>query len=324
MKMGTFIVLGLFAFSAHAKQILKLGHALPPTHPVHASLEKFAQLVKERTHGEIEVSLAHSGLLGNEREMIQKVQRGFLAFTKTSTSVMEGFVPEYGTLSLPYLFKDDAHRWKVLEGEIGQNFLKLGENKGFEGLAFLDAGTRSFYTKKGPVTKVSDMKGLKVRIQNSETMKKVAMSMGAFPTPLSFDELYTSIGAGVVDAAENNLPSFSDARHYEVAKFYNQNEHSATPDMLVASETVWKRLTPAQQVAVKSAAVDAALEQRAQWKAATDKALADLKTKGVQFVAVDKESFRVAVQKVYAEFKASTSASDRRIASLAESIQAVK
>jgi tripartite ATP-independent transporter DctP family solute receptor len=323
MKNIAIVLSCLFGVAAQAVT-LKLGHALPPTHPVHIALEKMAEIARTKSNGEIDISISHSSLMGNERELIQKVQRGFIAMTKTSTSLLESFVPDYGTFSLPYLFRNETHRWKVLDGAIGKNFLQLGNDKGLMGLAYLDAGTRSFYLRKGPIKKVEDLKGLKVRIQNSETMKRVMLSMGALPTPMGFEELYTGLGTGVVDAAENNIPSVFDARHYEVAKYYSVDEHSATPDVILISTQVWKRLSPTNQQILAEAASEAALLQRSSWKATVEKDIEIMKKAGLQVNSVDKASFANAVQSLYDEIKASKKPEEQRIALHVKSIQDTK
>lgn len=287
------------AFQAQATT-LKLAHALPTEHPVHKSLTWFAQHVKQEA--KIRVKVYPNGTLGNETNLLQMVQNGTIAFTKVSAAPLSTFAPDYNILSLPYLFKDKASYDKVLEGPIGNEILASSEKSGFIGLAFLDAGARSFYTDK-PIKEPIDLKGMKIRVQNSPISIDTMKALGATAVPLPYGELYSALQQGVVDGAENNIPSYYSSRHYEVKKFYSYDMHTMVPDVLVVSTAVWNKLTAEQQKAVRHVAKETVEQQKANWKAYVNKSLTDLKSQNVNFVNSDIPAFQKAVKPVYDKFK---------------------
>jgi tripartite ATP-independent transporter DctP family solute receptor len=198
-----------------AEVVLKLGHSLDVTHPVHKAMVYMAQKVAEKSNGRMKVEIFPNEQLGTEKECIEALQLGYMAITKTSTAVMEGFVPKMKIFGIPYLFRDSEHYWKVLNGPIGKELLLAGQSKGLRGLCYYDAGARSFYAKK-EIKSPADLTGLKVRVMKSIMSMDMVKAMGGSPTPIAWGELYTSLDQGVVDAAENNPPSFRTSRHYEV------------------------------------------------------------------------------------------------------------
>lgn len=198
--------------------VLKLAHGLDVTHPVHKGMMFLAERVKEKTAGKLRVDIYPSEQLGNERECIEQVQLGALAMTKASSAHLEAFIPELRVLGLPYLFRDDDHMWKVFLGEIGRELLAAGESRGLKGLCFYDAGARSFYTRDKPIRTPADLAGMTIRVMQSEMCMRMVSAMGGSPTPISWGELYTSLQQGVVDAAENNPPSFHTSKHYEICR----------------------------------------------------------------------------------------------------------
>lgn len=224
-------------------RVLKLGHGLDTSHPVHAAMLYLAEKAEEKSDGKMIVQVYPNQQLGTERELVELLQIGSLAMTKVSTAAMEGFAPEIKILGQPYLFKDDAQQARVLEGPIGKQLLAAGEKYWLKGLCFYDGGKRSFYTKDKPVMVPQDIEGLKIRVMESPTAVNMVQSFGGSPTPVSFGELYTALQQGIVDGAENNPPSFVTSRHYEVCKYYSLNEHTAIPDMMIVSTKVWDLLS---------------------------------------------------------------------------------
>jgi tripartite ATP-independent transporter DctP family solute receptor len=253
--------------------------------------------------GTVRLLIYPSQQLGTERENLELLQIGSLAMTKVSGSVLENFAPPAAVLSLPYVFRDEAHRWAVLDGPVGDELLEASVPFRLRGLTFYDAGARSFYTVDRAVRSPDDLVGLKIRVQESRTAIEMVRALGGSPTPISWGELYTSLQQGVVDGAENNLPSFYLSRHYEVARFLALDEHTAVPDVLVMSEPIWQRLTVQQQVWVRQAARASAAHQRQLWAEATREALDAVRADGVEVVEVDKAPFQARVQGLLAEFE---------------------
>lgn len=256
----------------------------------------FGELVFKESSGDMRVDIYPSEQLGSERECIELLQIGSLGMTKVSTSPLEGFVPVFRVLSLPYLFLNDEHRFDVLDGEIGKRILREAEPFGLVGLCYYDAGSRSFYTKTKPILSPADLRGVKVRTQESATAMAMVLAMGGSPTPISWGELYSALQQGIVDGAENNPPSFYLSRHYEVARYYSLDEHTAVPDVLLISKHLWDSLTPQQKEIVQKCADESADYQKELWREATQQALEEVQKAGVQVDYPDKLPFQEAVK----------------------------
>jgi tripartite ATP-independent transporter DctP family solute receptor len=284
--------------------VIKLGHGLAPTHPVHQAMKFLADRVNLKSSGKLRIDIYPSEQLGSERECLELLQVGSLGMAKVSCSVLEGFVPEMSILSLPYLFRDDEHQRKVLEGEIGRKLLHEGEKFWLRGLCFYDAGSRSFYTKSKPVLTPDDLIGLKVRTQESTTSMRMIQALGGSPTPIAWGELYSALQQGVVDAAENNLPSYYLSRHYEVCKFYSLDEHTAVPDVLIIGTRTWNDLSPELRGLIQEAADESALYEKQLWKKATQEALDQVLKYGVKIFHPDKRLFAEKVKPLYEEYRA--------------------
>jgi len=287
---------------AEPEVVLKLGHGLPTAHPVHEAMVFMAQKVHDKSAGQMRVEVFPNEQLGTEKECIEALQLGYLAMTKTSSAPMEGFVEQMKIFGVPYLFRDTAHFWKVLSGPIGKEILLAGESKRLRGLCYYDAGARSFYTKDRDIRTPADLAGLKIRVQNSVMSMKMVSAMGGAPTPISFGELYTSLDQGVVDGAENNPPSFRQARHNEVCDYYILDEHTRLPDILVISTRIWASLSEGQQRLLQEAVDESVVFQRRRWEEAEVEDLKAVEQGGVTIVRPDKGPFREAVKEVWDEF----------------------
>lgn len=287
---------------AEPEIVLKLAHSLDITHPVHKAMVYLGERAMEKSSGRIKVEIFPNEQLGNEKESIEALQLGYLAMTKTSTAIMEGFVPRMKVFGIPYLFRDAEHCWKVLEGPIGKELLIAGESKWLRGLCYYDAGARSFYAKK-EIHSPADLQGMKIRVQNSIMAMKLVSAMGGSPTPIPWGELYTALDQGVVDAAENNPPSFRTSRHYEVCKYYILDEHTRLPDMLVISTRVWDSLSYEFRQILQEAVEESVEYQRKIWAEAEEKDMKQVQDAGVKIIRPDKEPFRTSVKSVWDEFE---------------------
>ncbi len=281
--------------------VIKLGHGLDRQHAVHIALEFMAQRLDELSQSTMRLDIHPAGQLGSERDMIELLQIGSLAMTKVSASPMEGFVPRMKVFSLPYVFTDHKHFWQVLESDIGKQLLLEGETFRLRGIAYYDAGSRSFYTRNTPIHSPSDLEGLKIRVQKSRTAVAMVEALGGSATPISWGELYTSLQQGVVDGAENNPPSFYSSRHFEVSKYYSLDEHTYVPDIIIMSTAVWKSLSPKQQQWLQQAADESVEFQRELWQQKSEAALVAVEKAGVTIIRPDKTAFQQAAEKVYAE-----------------------
>lgn len=304
LGLGTILLLLFFLIGCKKEgetvKKLKLAHALTETHPVHLAMVEFAREVNEKTMGKIEILIFPNGQLGGEREITELMQAGAIDIIKTNAGPMESFAREYSVLSLPYLFRDIDHNLRVLKSDIGENILNATIDRGFIGLTYYNSGTRNMYTKK-PVQKVEDLKGKKIRVQTSKTMVKMTELLGGSPSPLSFGEIYTALQQGVVDGAENNLISYSESKHYEVAPYFTFDEHSISPDVMIMNIKAWNKLTEEEKKVVKEAALNSFDYQNKIWFEAEEKLVDELKDKGVQFFEIDKTEFVQRVQPLYDE-----------------------
>jgi len=299
-------------------RVLKLAHVLDTTHPVHKGMVYMAEKVYEKSAGRMRVDIYPGGQLGQERDLIELLQIGSLAMTKVSTAPLEAFVPEMKIFGIPYIFRDDEHRWKVLRSDLGKELLLAGEAYFLRGMCYYDAGNRSFYTKDRPIYKPEDLQGLKIRVMKSITAVEMVKALGGSPTPIPWGELYTALQQGVVDGAENNAPSFYLSRHYEVCKYYSLDEHTGVPDILLMSTVVWNGLTQQEQKWLQEAIDESVDYQIGLWKEASAHALSEVQKAGVEIIHPDKTPFREKVQGMHESFKGT------RIFDLIKQIEAIR
>jgi tripartite ATP-independent transporter DctP family solute receptor len=282
--------------------VLKVAEDQPADYPTTMGLKEMARLVEERSKGHIKIQVYPGGQLGGEKETIEMTQLGTLAMTRVSTAPMVGFVPKMGVFSMPYLFRDNDHYWKVLDGPVGKEMLKELEKSGLVGLGYYDAGARSFYAKSKPINTPEDIKGLKIRVQQSKIFVDTVNGLGASATPMGYGEVYGGLQTGVIDGAENNPPSLWAVKHFEVCKYFSLDEHAMVPEVLLMSKKVWDGLSPDDQKLIAQAAADSVVYQKKAWADYTKKAMDELKAKGVVINTVDKEAFRKAVAPVYEKY----------------------
>ncbi|MCX2778336.1 TRAP transporter substrate-binding protein [Microbulbifer thermotolerans] len=282
--------------------VLKLAHTLDQQHSVHRAMEFMDERLQMLSGGSMRIDIYPGGQLGSERELIELLQIGSLAMTKVSASPMEGFVPELKIFNLPYVFRDADHFWTVLQSDIGRKLLLAGERARLRGLGYFDAGSRSFYVNDKPIYTPEDLKGLKIRVQNSQTAIKMVNTLGGAATPVSWGELYTALQQGVVQGAENNPPSFYLSKHYEVSRYYTLDEHTYVPDMLLISTEVWKKLNARQRAWLQQAVDEAVDYQRTLWQESTRESLAAVEAAGVKVIYPDKQPFIDAVKPLHASF----------------------
>lgn len=281
---------------------IKLAHGLDVTHSVHLALEFFGEEIHRISDGQLKVEIYPNSQLGSEREILELIQIGSLHMTKVSAATLENFAPKSKVLGLPYLFKNRAHAFRVLDGEIGQNLLEDSQRYRLKGLGYYDAGYRSFYTKERPVDHPDELKGLKIRVMESVTAMNMVRSFGGAPTPISWGELYTSLQQGVVDGAENNPPSFYLSKHYEICKYYSLNEHTYSPDVIIIGNSFWNQLNEEQQLWM-SKAVNASIDfQRKLWAEHEANALEEVVKAGVEILYPEKDVFMELAQKVHEQY----------------------
>ena len=250
---STLAVFATLALSAHAREF-RAADIQPDDYPTVLAVRYMSDVIKQKTGGKDSIKVFSGGALGGEKDTIEQVKIGALDLVRVNVAPMNNICPETMVPTMPFLFRSTEHMRKVLDGPVGDQILAACAPQGFVGLAFYDSGARSLYTVKKPVRSFADMKGLKIRVQQSDLWVSLLQAMGANATPMPYGEVYTGLKTGVIDGAENNWPSYDTAHHYEVAKFYALTEHSMAPEMLLISKNVWDRLSPDEQKAFREGA----------------------------------------------------------------------
>lgn len=300
--LGLCLTLPFLSTHALAKKVtLRLAHNLEQSHVVHKAIDQFAKDVKEQSNGEITIRIYPSRQMGDARETIEMMQNNALDMTKANSSELEPFISEFSIFNLPYLFKDEDHFKRMLYGTIGKELTDKTVNQGFKIIASYVGGTRSFYTKK-PIHSPDDLKGMKIRVIPTPTNNKAIELLGGAPVSLPLGDVYTSLQQGVIDGAENNIPSYVSTRHHEVAKFYSADQHTSIPDYVVISNNSWNKLSPEQQEIVMAAAKKSEELQQQLWDEETIRYRKEAEASGVTFIEVDKEPFRQALAPMFNDF----------------------
>ncbi|WP_299223594.1 TRAP transporter substrate-binding protein [uncultured Aquimarina sp.] len=301
------LFIGLFVLGSCSTEketkILRLAHTLDTKHPVHKAMVILGEKLEKKSNGALQVKLYPSGQLGAERECLELLQIGSLDITKVSAAVLENFITEYKVFSIPYLFRDRQHAFQVFDGTVGDDMLTKGDKYRLRGLTFYDAGSRSFYTKEKPINTPEDLKGLKIRVQKSNMAVAMVNALGGSPTPISWGELYTALQQGVVDGAENNLPSFYTSKHYEICKYFSLDQHTAVPDVLLIGLDTWERLSKQEQAWLKEAARESTIEQRKLWADSEKESLDAITASGVEIITPDKVLFEKQTESIQAMFQ---------------------
>ncbi len=282
---------------------IRLAHGLDTNHPVHNAMVYLGEQLEKRSSGTLKVAIYPNGQLGAERECLELLQIGSLDITKVSAAVLENFIPDYKVLSVPYIFRDKQHAFEVFDGDIGREILQKGEKYRLRGLTFYDAGSRSFYTKEKMVKEPEDLAGLKIRVQKSNMAVAMVNLLGGAPTPISWGELYTALQQGVVDGAENNLPSFYTSRHYEVCPYYSFDEHTAVPDVLLIGTDSWNRFNEEEKQWIMEASLASAVFQRELWAQSEKESLSAITKAGVEVFYPDKSIFEAKTSAIKSLFE---------------------
>lgn len=305
---------------AHAQTVtLRSADTHPDGYPTVEAVKYMGQLVEQRTNGRYKIQIFPASTLGQEKDTIEQTRFGVIDMNRINMAPLNNLIPETTVPGLPFVFRSVDHMRKVMDGPIGDEILAAFVPYDMVGLAFYDSGARSFYNSKRPVTKIEDLKGLKIRVQQSDMFIDLVTALGANATPMPFGEVFSSLQTGVIDGAENNWPSYESTRHFEVAKNYSKTEHSMTPEVLVISKRSWDKMTPQDQAIFRAAAKESVAKMRELWEAREKSAEAAVKAKGVVVTEVDKKPFIDAMKPVYDKY-----VKDAKLKDLLARIQAVQ
>ena len=292
---------------AQQKIVLKATDVHPLGYPTVEAVVQMGKKLEAATNGRLSIQMYPSMQLGGEKEMIEQAQVGALAIARISVGPMGPIVPEMNVFNLPFMFRDDAHMEKVIDGPIGDELLKkLSELKAnLIGLCWMNAGTRNVYNSKKPIQTVNDLKGLKIRMMGNPVFVDTMNSLGGNGVAMGFDQLINAMQTGVVDGAENNYPSYESGQHYRYAKYYSKTGHLMIPEVLVFSKKIWDELSKEDQALILKVAKEAQQEERKLWYAREKESIKKMAEAGaiVNEVA-DKKPFQAAVKPVWDKYGA--------------------
>jgi tripartite ATP-independent transporter DctP family solute receptor len=311
------VVIGLLIFGGCQSHISKqekskpavyfrLAEIHPPDHPTTQADNEFARLVQERTNGRVVIKVYDSQKLGPEMEVLDQIQFGAIDFARVSTGTVAEISPQLNVLQLPYIYRDSYHMWRVLNSEVGDFFLESIKDKKLIGLTWYDAGARNFYNSVREIRNLDDLEGLKVRVMESQLLVDMAKALGTYVIPMSYGEVYSAMQRGVIDAAENNYPSYDTSLHYEVAKYYTVDEHVRIPEILIASQKIQDRIAEADLEIIKACAKESQAFQREKWLIKEKESELKLKKAGVIITEIESRSeFEEAVRPLYDQYASS-------------------
>jgi len=295
------LIVAFAAGSAYARDF-RSADVHPQDYPTVMTVKKIGEIVSQKTGGKYNVKVFGNSSLGSEKDTVEQVKIGALDMVRVSTAAFHGIVPESMVPSFPFIFRDIKHFRAAMNGPAGDEILAAFDKAGFVGLALWESGARSMYAKK-PIRNLADIKGMKIRVQQSDLWVSLVQAMGANPTPIPMAEVYTALKTGLVDAAENNYPSYEVAKHYEAAPVYSETQHVMSPEVLVFSKKVWDTLSPEEHKIIRDAVKEAGPYYIDLW---TKKELASkeaAKKAGATFVDdVNKPEFVAAMKPVWDKF----------------------
>ncbi|MGN0397203.1 MAG: TRAP transporter substrate-binding protein [Candidatus Fimimorpha sp.] len=283
----------------NGKKIIRISHAQSETHPEHIGLLKFKEYVEQRLGNKYEIQIFPNELLGSAQKAIELTQTGAIDFVVAGTANLETFADIYEVFSMPYLFtSEEAYHRAMNDVDYMKTVYESTDEAGFRVLTWYNAGTRSFYAKK-PINSPADLKGMKMRVQQSPASVNMAKAFGAAASPMSFGEVYTAIQQNVIDGAENNELALTNNKHGEVAKFYSYNRHQMVPDMLIGNLKFLQNLSTEEYQIFEEAALLSTQVEMEEWDKQVEEAKQFAQQQmGVQFIEVDVQPFKDAVADV--------------------------
>lgn len=282
--------------------VLRASHSCATTHPYQLGLEKFAELVSEKTDGAVQIDIFHSAQLGDERANIEDLQMGTLDIAVTSTGPLGNFVSDYLILDLPFLFTSYEHAHAVLDGEIGQALIDKLDDVSIVGGAFWENGFREMTNSKHPINSVADCAGLKLRCMENQVHMDAFTALGMDPTPMAWSEVFTALQQGVIDGQENPIAVIYSNAVYEAQKYLAITNHVYSPSMILFSKTVFDGLDPAYQTALMEAAQEAADYERSCCEDSEAEQIAEMEAAGVEVTYPDVTEFQAAMTPVYEKY----------------------
>jgi tripartite ATP-independent transporter DctP family solute receptor len=280
-------------------------------YPTVQALYYMGRLIAEKSGGRLQIRVFHSHQLGEEKETIEQTRAGAIDLNRTNVALIGSFVPAMNVLAMPFLFRSIEHLQRVLDGPIGDEILGSFAPYGFVGLAFYDSGARSIYNSVRPVRSLADVKGLRLRVQQSQLMSEMIRALGAEPVELPYGQVITGLATKLIDGAENNWPSFVTTDHYKYAGFYTLTEHTMGPEVLVMSQKAWQSLSDEDRKIFRDAAIKSSHFMREKWKEIEERSREQAKSAGVTIVTdLDRKPFEDAMAGIYAKARQDPAATE--------------
>ena len=306
---GGLVLGGLTGCVRHAgggAQIIRIGHNQSTNHPTHTGLLAFEAYIERQLGDQYDVQIFPSELLGSQNEMVQLTQTGAITFCVASNSLLETFSENYTLFNLPYLFSSaEAYHASMDDPDIVDPIFESTKQAGFEAVTWLDAGTRNFYTIKTPINSPADLKGLKIRVQQSPTNVTMMELLGGSATPMGFGDVYTALQSQMLDGAENNELALTDNGHGDVCKYYSYDMHQMIPDILIGNLDFMEGLSQEARAVFDEGFHILNQTQREAWEVAVEKAKEHAENEqGVTFLYPDVEPFRQAVLSMHQDMLA--------------------
>lgn len=302
MMLCSLVVASVFGSAiVHAREF-RSADVHPHDYPTVQAVQYFGELLKQKSQGRYTVKVIGSSALGSEKETVDQVKMGALDMVRVNTGAFHGQVPESMIPSFPFLFRDIEHFRKTMYGQSGDKILAAFEKAGYVGLVLWESGARSIYARK-PVRNLADVKGMRIRVQQSELWVNLAQAMGAIATPIPMAEARVALKVGLVDAAENNYPSYESAHHYEAAPVYSETQHVMAPEILIFSKKVWDTLNQADQKMIRDAAKESTKRYVQLWTEKEQKSKKAAEAAGAKFVSdVNRAEFVAVMKPVWDKF----------------------
>ena len=288
---------GCSSSDSGGRQIIRIGHNQSTNHPTHLALVAFEEYIEERLGDKYDVEVFPSELLGSQNEMVQLTQTGAINFCVASNSLLETFSENYTLFNLPYLFaSSEAYHASMDDASITGPIFESTKQAGFEAVTWLDAGTRNFYTVDKPINSPADLKGLKIRVQQSPTNIQMMSLLGGSATPMGFGDVYTALQSHIIDGAENNEMALTDNGHGDVCKYYSYDMHQMIPDILIGNIAFLDSLSPEERAIFDEGFELVNQVQRQEWVSAVENAKdRAANEQGVNFLYPDTKPFQEAV-----------------------------
>jgi tripartite ATP-independent transporter DctP family solute receptor len=301
-RTAALLIAALLALPAAEAREFRVADTQAEDYPTVQALQFMARIVEERTAGRHRIRVFHSRQLGEEKDTIEQTRVGAIDLNRTNVAPIGSLIPAANVLALPFLFRSFDHLHKVLDHTIGEEILAGFPQHGFVGLAFYDSGSRSIYNSVKPVRTLADMKGLRIRVQQSELMSDMISALGAEPVELPYGQVLTGLSTRLIDGAENNWPSYVTTNHYKLAPYYTLTEHTMGPEVLVMSLRAWESLSAEDRDVFRDAARKSSTFMRSVWSGLEERSREQARAAGNTIVAdFDRKPFENAMTAIHAK-----------------------